>query len=158
MANNVNLQDSFLNQVRKENIDVEVMLLNGATLKGSVRGFDNFTVTLQIENMQHLIYKHAIAQIISPRPARAPQPEGHPGAGHPGGGGHPKRSPRPQRSQRKPEEKPEAKFNALDLSQIKLPQDPKPVEKSAEPTKPEPKPSEPKPEVTPAEPTPEEQQ
>ena len=42
----INLQDSFLNQVRKENVAVVIHLVNGFQLKGNVRGFDNFTVIL----------------------------------------------------------------------------------------------------------------
>ena len=60
----LNLQDSFLNQVRKENHEVKIVLLSGQELTGQVRGFDNFTVILHDKNQQHLIYKHAIAQIV----------------------------------------------------------------------------------------------
>ena len=61
----VNLQDSFLNQVRRENSEVRVVLLSGEEMIGLVRGFDNFTVVLTVKGQQHLVYKHAIAQIIS---------------------------------------------------------------------------------------------
>jgi len=47
--NNINLQDVFLNQVRKEHIPVTVYLTNGFQLKGTVKGFDNFTVVLDSE-------------------------------------------------------------------------------------------------------------
>ena len=63
----LNLQDSFLNQVRKENSEVRIMLLDGHEMTGFVRGFDNFTVVLNIRGQQHLIYKHAISQIIVKR-------------------------------------------------------------------------------------------
>ena len=43
----INLQDAFLNQVRKETIPVTIFLINGFQLKGMVRGFDNFTVILK---------------------------------------------------------------------------------------------------------------
>jgi host factor-I protein len=61
--NNINLQDVFLNQVRKEHIAVTVYLTNGFQLKGMVKGFDNFTVVLDSEGRQQLIYKHAISTI-----------------------------------------------------------------------------------------------
>ncbi len=61
--NNINLQDVFLNQVRKEHIPVTVYLTNGFQLKGMVKGFDNFTVILDSEGRQQLIYKHAISTI-----------------------------------------------------------------------------------------------
>lgn len=59
----LNLQDSFLNQVRKENIPVTIYLVNGFQLKGLVRGFDNFTVILEYESKQQMVYKHAISTI-----------------------------------------------------------------------------------------------
>lgn len=61
--NNINLQDVFLNRVRKEHIPVTVYLTNGFQLKGTVKGFDNFTVVLDSEGRQQLIYKHAISTI-----------------------------------------------------------------------------------------------
>lgn len=64
----VNLQDSFLNQVRKDNSEIEMVLVNGTHLSGLVRGFDNFTVVVNAGGKQHLVYKHAIAQIVSQRP------------------------------------------------------------------------------------------
>lgn len=60
---NINLQDVFLNQVRKEHIAVTIYLTNGFQLKGMVRGFDNFTVVLDTEGRQQLVYKHAISTI-----------------------------------------------------------------------------------------------
>jgi host factor-I protein len=59
----LNLQDSFLNQVRKENIPVTIYLVNGFQLKGLVRGFDNFTVILEYDSKQQMVYKHAISTI-----------------------------------------------------------------------------------------------
>ncbi|MBP2640018.1 MAG: hfq [Firmicutes bacterium] len=59
----INLQDSFLNQVRKENVPVIIYLVNGFQLRGSVRGFDNFTVIIENDNKQQLVYKHAISTI-----------------------------------------------------------------------------------------------
>ncbi|HEX3015564.1 MAG TPA: RNA chaperone Hfq [Desulfobacteria bacterium] len=62
--NQINLQDSFLNQVRKENIPVTVYLVNGFQLKGMVRGFDNFTVIIEFEGKQQMVYKHAISTVM----------------------------------------------------------------------------------------------
>lgn len=59
----INLQDTFLNQVRKENIPVVIYLINGFQLKGSVKGFDNFTVVIEYEGKQQLVYKHAISTV-----------------------------------------------------------------------------------------------
>jgi host factor-I protein len=63
----MNLQDSFLNQVRKDNSEIKMVLLDGTTLVGTVRGFDAFTVIVSSRGMTHLVYKHAIAQILSRR-------------------------------------------------------------------------------------------
>lgn len=60
---NINLQDVFLNQVRKDHIAVTIYLTNGFQLKGMVKGFDNFTVVLESENKQQLVYKHAISTV-----------------------------------------------------------------------------------------------
>ncbi len=64
----INLQDSFLNQVRKENVSVIIHLVNGFQLKGNVKGFDNFTVILDAAGKQQLVYKHAISTITPAKP------------------------------------------------------------------------------------------
>lgn len=64
MSKSINLQDVFLNQVRKDKISILVYLTNGFQLKGIVRGFDNFIVILEAEGKQQMIYKHAISTII----------------------------------------------------------------------------------------------
>ncbi|WP_027356463.1 RNA chaperone Hfq [Desulfofundulus thermocisternus] len=64
----INLQDAFLNQVRKENIPVTIFLVNGFQLKGVVRGFDNFTVILESDGKQMMVYKHAISTVSPMRP------------------------------------------------------------------------------------------
>ena len=64
----INLQDTFLNQVRKENIGVTIHLVNGFQIKGNVKGFDNFTVVLDVLGKQQMVYKHAISTIT---PAKA---------------------------------------------------------------------------------------
>lgn len=67
--NAINLQDVFLNQVRKEHIGVTIFLINGFQLKGMVKGFDNFTVILEGEHkIQQLVYKHAISTISPAKP------------------------------------------------------------------------------------------
>lgn len=63
MTKNINLQDVFLNQVRKEHIPVTVYLTNGFQLRGMVKGFDNFTVVLDSGGKQQLVYKHAISTV-----------------------------------------------------------------------------------------------
>ncbi|MDR2006331.1 MAG: RNA chaperone Hfq [Acidaminococcales bacterium] len=74
-SKSINLQDSFLNQVRKENVAVIVYLVNGFQLKGLVRGFDNFTVILENDGKQQLIYKHAISTITPLQAMQIMSPE-----------------------------------------------------------------------------------
>lgn len=64
MKNNVNLQDVFLNQVRKDNVSITIFLMNGFQLRGHVKGFDNYTIVLDSDGKQQLIYKHAISTVI----------------------------------------------------------------------------------------------
>ncbi len=58
-----NLQDSYLNQLRKDKMPVVIYLTNGVRLKGVIKGFDNFVILLK-ENTQSLIYKHAVSTIV----------------------------------------------------------------------------------------------
>lgn len=68
MTKNINLQDVFLNQARKEKAAVTIYLTNGFQFKGMVKGFDNYTVILDCDGKQNLVYKHAISTIT---PAKA---------------------------------------------------------------------------------------
>lgn len=63
----INLQDVFLNQVRRDKTMVTIYLTNGFQFKGAVKGFDNFTVVLESDGRQNLVYKHAISTIIPSR-------------------------------------------------------------------------------------------
>ena len=58
-----NLQDIFLNNARIQKVNVIIHLINGFALNGLVKGFDNFTVILECEGKQMLIYKHSISTI-----------------------------------------------------------------------------------------------
>ena len=71
----MNLQDSFLNHVRKENVGVVIYLMNGFQLRGLVRGFDNFTVIIENDGKQQLVYKHAISTIAPSSNITIMQPE-----------------------------------------------------------------------------------
>lgn len=63
---NQNLQDAYLNQLRKDKTPVIVYLTNGVRLRGIIKGFDNFVILLK-ENTHSLIYKHAISTIVPER-------------------------------------------------------------------------------------------
>lgn len=64
MKNSINLQDVFLNQVRKEHVSITVFLVSGYQIKGFVKGFDNYIIVLDSDGKQQMIYKHAISTII----------------------------------------------------------------------------------------------
>ena len=68
MQKTQNLQDCFLNQLRKDKAVVTMFLMNGFQLHGVVKGFDGFTVILDSEGKQQLIYKPAISTVVPPRP------------------------------------------------------------------------------------------
>ena len=74
MQKTQNLQDLFLNQVRKEKLAVTMFLMNGFQLRGIIRGFDGFTVILDSEGKQQMIYKHAISTVVPAKPV-ALEPE-----------------------------------------------------------------------------------
>lgn len=63
-----NLQDVFLTKARKQNVPLTVFLVNGFQMRGTVNGFDSFSVVLMSEGKQQLIYKHAISTIVPVAP------------------------------------------------------------------------------------------
>lgn len=63
-----NLQDIFLNQLRKTKAPVTLFLVNGVKLQGVVTWFDNFSVLLRRENHSQLVYKHAISTVMPVNP------------------------------------------------------------------------------------------
>src|SRR5437016_3185440 len=74
----LNLQDIFLNQVRKENISVTIYLIGGVQLRGMVRGFDAFTILLDsVGKPTQLVYKHAITSVVPSRPVSNFYAEAH---------------------------------------------------------------------------------
>lgn len=68
MPNTNNLQEVFLSQVYREGRQVTIFLMNGYQLRGTVTGFDAFTVVLTSDGKQQVIYKHAISTIIPEKP------------------------------------------------------------------------------------------
>ncbi len=61
------VQDEFINTIRKEKIQVTVYLLNGFKLQGRIRGFDKFSVLVDANGAEQLVFKHAISTIVTPR-------------------------------------------------------------------------------------------
>ena len=67
MQKTLNLQDTFLNYIRREKIPVTLFLMNGFQLRGIVRSFDSFVVLIDADGRQQMIYKHAISTVAPVR-------------------------------------------------------------------------------------------
>jgi host factor-I protein len=63
-----NIQDVFLNYARREKLPVQIRLMDGTDVEGRVKNFDRFAVIVEHSGADHMIFKHAIAAIRSPRP------------------------------------------------------------------------------------------
>lgn len=71
-----NLQDKFLNKIRKDKMSVTVFLVNGVKLQGIITWFDNFSMLLRRDSHSQLIYKHAISTIMPAAPLKLQDDEG----------------------------------------------------------------------------------
>ena len=84
-----NVQDVFLNTIRRERINVTIYLIGGVKLTGRIRSFDKFSVILESGNLEQMIFKHAISTISVPRGTiqynapSAPQHQASPPANQP---------------------------------------------------------------------------
>jgi host factor-I protein len=67
-ADKQNLQDAFLNHVRKNKVPVTTFLVNGVKLQGVITWFDNFCVLLRRDGQSQLVYKHAISTVMPSQP------------------------------------------------------------------------------------------
>lgn len=67
-ADKQNLQDAFLNNVRKSKVPVTTFLVNGVKLQGVITWFDNFCILLRRDGQSQLVYKHAISTIMPSQP------------------------------------------------------------------------------------------
>lgn len=68
MQKTQNIQDTVLNQIRRDKQSVIFFLMNGFQLRGIVRSFDSFVVILETDGKQQMIYKHAISTIVPAEP------------------------------------------------------------------------------------------
>ncbi|EHI49902.1 RNA chaperone Hfq [SAR116 cluster alpha proteobacterium HIMB100] len=71
-----NLQDVFLNQVRKQHVPVTIFLVNGVKLQGVITWFDNYSMLLKRDGHIQLIYKHAVSTIMPSTPVNMQDIEG----------------------------------------------------------------------------------
>ena len=67
-----NIQDSFLNNARKDKSNITIYLLSGVKLTGRIRSFDKYSVVLETNNQEQLIFKHAISTVVMARGAHVP--------------------------------------------------------------------------------------
>ena len=71
-----NIQDTFLNTVRKDKSPITIYLVSGVKLTGKIRSFDKYSVLLENNNQEQLIFKHAISTVVSGRAHVETRPEG----------------------------------------------------------------------------------
>lgn len=96
--NSQNVQDGFLNTLRRDRINVTIYLVGGVKLTGKIRSFDKFSVVLESGNLEQLIFKHAISTISVPRGSMSHARDHHslaPGADRPPMGDRPPVGDRP---------------------------------------------------------------
>ncbi len=73
-----NIQEAFLNSARKERIFLTIYLMSGVKLSGRIKSFDKYSVILESNNQEQLIFKHAISTVVVSRPVHgsgAPHPQ-----------------------------------------------------------------------------------
>jgi host factor-I protein len=66
-----NIQEAFLNNARKEKTFLTIYLMSGVKLSGRIRSFDKYSVILESNNQEQLIFKHAISTVVVSKPAHA---------------------------------------------------------------------------------------
>jgi host factor-I protein len=69
-----NIQDVYLNTVRRDKAPVTVFLISGVKLLGKIKGFDKYSVILEANNQEQLIFKHAISTVTTAKMSMAPPP------------------------------------------------------------------------------------
>ena len=100
-----NVQDGFLNNLRRDRTNVTIYLIGGVKLTGRIRSFDKFSVVLESGSLEQLIFKHAISTISVPRGSMhhaRPDSHSHAGASHSSPSGHATQAPPPQAQQANP--------------------------------------------------------
>jgi host factor-I protein len=82
-----NIQEAFLNNARKEKTFLTIYLMSGVKLSGRIKSFDKYSVILESNNQEQLIFKHAISTVVIARPAHGSAPHA-PGVGAAAAAGH----------------------------------------------------------------------
>lgn len=73
-----NIQEAFLNNARKDKIFLTIYLMSGVKLSGRIKSFDKYSVVLESNNQEQLIFKHAISTVVVSRPFHGSAPSGNP--------------------------------------------------------------------------------
>lgn len=81
-----NIQEAFLNSARKERIFLTIYLMSGVKLSGRIKSFDKYSVILESNNQEQLIFKHAISTVVVSRPMHGAPPHPHSAAAGAAGG------------------------------------------------------------------------
>jgi len=76
-----NIQEAFLNNARRDKIFLTIYLMSGVKLSGRIKSFDKYSVILESNNQEQLIFKHAISTVVVSRPSHAPALAAHSAAG-----------------------------------------------------------------------------
>jgi host factor-I protein len=84
-----NIQDSFLNNARKDKGVVTIYLLSGVKLSGRIKSFDKYSLVMETNNQEQLIFKHAISTVVTLKPSHAYSNAPHASAAGAGSGSHP---------------------------------------------------------------------
>jgi len=87
-----NIQDTFLNTVRKDKTPITIYLVSGVKLTGKIRSFDKYSVLLENNSQEQLIFKHAISTVVISKPVHGSGPQS---AGASSGAPHPPGKPVP---------------------------------------------------------------
>ena len=66
-----NIQDSFLNNARKDKIVLTIYLMSGVKLSGRIKSFDKYSLVLETNNQEQLIFKHAISTVVTQKPSHS---------------------------------------------------------------------------------------
>src|SRR4029079_18024351 len=84
-----NIQEAFLNNARKDKTFLTIYLMSGVKLSGRIKSFDKYSVILETNNQEQLIFKHAISTVVVSKPFHGPQSAHLSGGGAAIGGPHP---------------------------------------------------------------------
>jgi host factor-I protein len=75
-----NIQEAFLNNARRDKTFLTIYLMSGVKLSGRIKSFDKYSVVLETNNQEQLIFKHAISTVVVSKSAHSHGPLGSPGA------------------------------------------------------------------------------